>query len=404
MASSSSSSPLPASAPLHPGISAGLTLLFAAACGLSVANIYYAQPLIAPIAQALSLPASLAGLIMTLTQLGYGLGLLLVVPLADVVENRRLIVVALGGVVLGLVGVACSTSAATFMAAALLVGVSTVATQIMVPFASLLAPDATRGKVVGNILGGLLAGIMLARPFASSVAALWGWRTVFAISAALMLVLMAVLHRMLPQRRPMAAQSYGRILASLPSIVRRTPLLRRRAAYQGAMFAGFNAFWTGVPLLLAHAFGMGQHGIAAFALAGAAGALVAPWAGRLADRGLTRAATGWALACAVLAFGLAGWAGYSRSLPGLVAAALVLDAAVQVCQVLSLRSIYMLAPELRGRLNGLFMTMVFVCGAVASGLSTAVYTLAGWPALAAMGAAFIAVALAFYATEFAARK
>src|SRR5205807_1453584 len=213
------------------------------------------------------------------------------------------------------------------------------------------------------------------------VAATFGWRAVFYISAGLMLVLMLGLLRLLPQRRPSSGLSYTRIIRSLPGLVARTPLLRRRAFYQGMMFAGFNAFWTGSPLLLANEFGLDHRGIALFTLAGAAGALSAPIAGRLADRGLTRPATGWALAAAVLAFGIAVGAARMHSLALLVLAALILDAAVQVCQVLSLRSIYMLAPDLRGRLNGLFIAFAFLCGALGSGLAAAVYTLRGWSTL-----------------------
>jgi predicted MFS family arabinose efflux permease len=374
--------------------------VFAAACGLSVANIYYAQPLIGLIAPALGMRAGFAGLIVSLTQLGFGAGLLFLVPLSDVFENRRLVLCALGGVVLGLFGIALSASAALFMAASFIVGVCSVATQILVPFASQLAPDATRGKVVGNVMAGLLTGIMLARPFSSYVAAALGWRAVFYLSAGMMLALMLLLLRALPQRRPSAGLTYPQIMRSLPGLVARTPLLRRRAFYQGMMFAGFNAFWTGSPLLLVDEFGMDHRQIALFTLAAAAGALSAPIAGRLADRGLTRPVTGCALVSAVLAFIIAIEAGRMHSLALLVLAALLLDAAVQVCQVLSLRSIYMLAPELRGRLNGLFMAFVFLCGAAGSGLAAAVFTLRGWSALAGLGALFGIAAIAQFAREF----
>ena len=375
-------------------------MLFAVACGLCVANIYFAQPLIGPIAATLQLHAGLAGLIMTLTQLGYGSGLLLIVPLADVVENRRLITFAMGGAVIGLVGIALSNSATTFLAASYLVGACAVAAQVLVPLASHLVSEATRGKVVGNIMAGLLAGIMLARPFSSLVAAAFGWRAVFGISAVLMTGVALVLWRALPQRHPPASMGYVRTMASLPGIAWRTPLLRRRALYQGMMFAGFQAFWTAVPLTLAHEFGMGQSGIALFALAGAAGALAAPWAGRLADRGLTRGATGAAIGAAVLSFALGAVAVHVRSIAALVAAGVLLDGAVQLCNVLSLRSLYVLAPELRGRLNGLFMTFIFLCAAVASGLAAAIYAFHGWNGLSLLGAALTGTALLFYATEF----
>ena len=166
------------------------------------------------------------------------------------------------------------------------------------------------------------------------------------------------------------------------------------------MFSGFQAFWTAVPLALAHEFGMGQGGIAAFALAGAAGALMAPIAGRLADRGLTRPATGIAIAVALFSFVLGAVAMHYHSLAGLVAAGILLDGAVQLCQVLNFRSLFMLAPELRGRLNGLFMTFIFICAAVASGIAAAVYAFHGWGGLCLLGGGYVLVALLYYATEF----
>ncbi|MDP9990064.1 putative MFS family arabinose efflux permease [Variovorax boronicumulans] len=395
MSSSSNASHPPAA-----GLTPALTFVFAVACGLCVANIYYAQPLIGPISDALELHAGLAGLIMTLTQLGYGAGLLLLVPLADVVENRRLIVGALFGAVIGLAGIALSNSAVTFLAASFMVGACAVAAQVLLPFASHLAPEATRGKVVGNIMAGLLGGIMLSRPFASMVAASLGWRALFWISAVLMAMLIAVLWRVLPERRPHASIGYARTMASLPGIVWNTPLLRRRGWYQGMMFAAFQAFWTAVPLALVHEFGMGQRGIGLFALAGAAGALLAPVAGRLADRGLTRPATGAAIVVALLSFVLGAVSMHFHSLAGLVAAGILLDGAVQLCQVLNFRSLFMLAPELRGRLNGLFMTFIFICAAVASGIAAAVYAFHGWTGLCLLGGGFVSLALLLYLTEF----
>jgi predicted MFS family arabinose efflux permease len=374
--------------------------VFAAACGLVVANIYYSQTLIGLIAPAVRLLPGLAGLIVALTQLGYGAGLLLLVPLSDVFENRGLVIWALAAVTLGLLAIALSSSAATLMVASVVVGVFSVATQILVPFASHLTPETSRGKVVGTVMSGLLAGMMLARPFSSYIAATLGWRAVFYISAGIMLALLMVLRRVLPQRHPNSMLTYSQILRSLPTLIGGTPLLRRRAFYQGMLFAGFNLFWTGSPLLLAQEFGMGQRGIALFALAGAAGALSAPIAGRLADRGLTRRATGWALVAVVLAFGVAVEARLIHSLSLLILAALILDAAVQVCQVLSLRNIYMLAPELRGRLNGLFVAFAFLGGAAGSGLAAAVYTSRGWTTLAALGAVCAGVALAQFSTEY----
>jgi predicted MFS family arabinose efflux permease len=375
-------------------------LAFAIACGMTVSNIFYTQPLIGLIGPALELPPAEAGLILTLTQIGYGFGLLFLVPLSDVLENRGLVMASLGAAAAGLLGVASSHSPASFLASSFVVGVFAAATQILVPFASHLVPEASRGRVVGSVMSGLLGGIMLARPFSSYLAATLGWRAVFFFSAAMMLALAMLLRAMLPRRRPHAVLTYGRILRSLPRLAARTPILRRRGFYQAMMFASFNLFWTGVPLLLAHNFGLGQRGIALFTLAGAAGALAAPIAGRLADRGLMRPATGWALGSAVFALLVAAAAGIAHSLTLLVFAALVLDAAVQVCQVLSLRSIYTLSPESRGRLNGLFIATAFAGGATGSGLAPALYTFHGWSTLLMVGVTFGLAALMVFTSEF----
>ncbi|MEH3085773.1 MAG: MFS transporter [Xylophilus ampelinus] len=386
-------------APSPAGLSAGMVFVFAAASGLTVANIYYAQPLLGPISAALGMPAGTAGLIMTLVQVGYGAGLLLLVPLADVVENRRLILALLGGVVLGLAGVAGAGSAAAFLAASFLVGVCAVATQVLVPFASQLVPDARRGRTVGNIMAGLLGGIMLARPVASAVASAGGWRAVFVLSAAAMAALMLALWRALPQRRPSGGAGYAAIIASLPGIVRGTPLLRRRSFYQAMMFAGFQAFWTAAPLMLAREFGLDQRGMALFAFAGASGALAAPLAGRLADRGLTRLGTGVAQAAGALSFAAAALSVHFHSMAGLVLSVVVLDAMVQLNHVLGLRSIYMLAPALRGRLNGLYMASIFAVGAAASGLSAAAYAFFGWDAVCLLGGGAILLAFCGFLAE-----
>ncbi|GAA5236161.1 MFS transporter [Verticiella sediminum] len=384
-------------------LSPSLLLLFAAACGLLVANIYYAQPLIGLIAPDLGLPDSLAGIVVACAQLGYGVGLLMLVPLADCVENRRLVLILLGGVVASLVAIAASTAAWSFLAATLTLGLCAAAAQILVPLASQLAAPAHRGRVVGNVMAGLLAGIMLARPLASVLAQWGGWRAVFVVSTVLVCALAVALGRKLPRRAPQAGLSYGAILRSMPGLLARNPLLRRRAFYQAMMFAAFTAFWTATPLLLVEQFGFGQYGIAAFALCGAAGALVAPLAGRLADRGLTRAGTFGALACVTLSFAATGWAGQASTVLWLALAAIGIDAAVQVCQVLSLRAIFMLAPEQRGRLNALFMTSVFVGGACGSTLAGALYAAYGWHGVALLGSAFGLAALALFATEGRAR-
>ena len=376
-----------------------LIAVFAIACGAMVAHLYYAQALIGLIAPAIGLAPRLAGLTVTLTQLGYGSGLLLIVSLADLVENRRLALVMLSGVVVSLVGVATAQSAPTFLIFSFLTGFCCVGAQILIPFAAHMATDANRGRVVGNIMGGLVTGIMLARPAASFLAASFGWRAIFWVSAVGMVVLGAVLFRMLPERRPRTGMHYGQVLVSTVSLLVHEPVIRRRAAYQATLFATFSLFWTATPLFLAQRFGLGQRGIALFALAGAGGALAAPMAGRLADRGFIRAGTMGAMIAAVVAFLVAGWSGTAGLLIVLAIGAIVLDGATQFNQVISQRVIYAIAPEARGRITSIFMTTVFIGGAMGSSVAPMIFVRGGWMATMLAGAAAVSLAFLVFLTE-----
>jgi len=358
-----------------------LILLLGVACGAIVANLYYAQPLVGPIAASLGLAPDAAGVIVTLTQVGYGLGLLLIVPLADLMENRRLIVAVVGLSAVALAGAALSGGAGAFLAASLTIGLCSVSAQVLVPFAAHLAPEAVRGRVVGNVMSGLLLGIMLARPFASFLADLASWHAVFAVSAALMAALAVVLRFALPVRRPNTKLSYATLLASMAYLVAATPALRQRGFYQACLFGAFSLFWTAAPLYLAGPrFGLSQSGIAVFALAGVAGAIAAPLAGRVADRGHIRSGSSVSMAIAAVAFplSLVGGDGSNLALGLLVASAILLDFGVSGNLVLGQRVIFGLRPELRSRLNGLFIAAFFVGGAIGSALGGWVYVHAGW--------------------------
>jgi predicted MFS family arabinose efflux permease len=385
-------------------VSAGMTFLLAAACGLTAANIYYAQPLIALIAPSIGLGETAASLIVTITQLGFCLGLVLLVPLGDLVENRALTFWTLSGAVAALLAAALAPSAAAFLAAALCIGLASVAAQMLVPIAAHLVPDATRGRTIGNVMSGLLIGIMLARPVSSLIADSFGWRAVFFASALAIATLALTLRRLLPRRRPRADHSYVSLIASLWALLRDTPVLRRRAAYQALLFAAFSLYWTAVPLELAGpTFGLSQRGIALFALAGAGGALSAPIAGRIADRGWGRTSTGLSIVAVAIAFLLARIGG-GGSMVALLAAGVVLDAGVQGTQVIGQRIIYALGDEARSRLNGLYIALFFVGGAVGSSIASLVYAYGGWQRISEIGLAFPLAALALFATEFLPRR
>lgn len=378
-----------------------ITFLLAIACGVIVANLYYAQPLVGPISADTHLPLASAGLIVTLTQIGYVFGLLFIVPLSDLIENRRLVISALAVVICALVAAPLAHNALFFLVAAMFIGLGSVAAQILVPYAAHLATEERRGQVVGNVMSGLLLGIMLARPIASFITDLWGWRAVFTLSAVITAILAGLLALVLPERKPSPTMNYGELLSSLWSLFKTKAVLRRRSLYQACLFGAFSLFWTVIPLWLSSHFHLSQQGIALFALAGVAGAIAAPIAGRLADKGWTKTLTGVAIVIAALSFLLTHiFEDHSTmALAMLVIAAITLDMAVSGNLVLSQRAIYSLGSEIRGRVNGIFMAVFFIGGAIGSALGGWAYAYGGWMLASILGISMPVAALLYYFTE-----
>lgn len=376
-------------------VNRAVTLVLAVACGLTVANLYYSQPLLDLIAGSFRVSQGAATVVVTLTQAGYAVGLLFLLPLGDLVENRTLATRTLVATASALILTAVCPDFAMFLAVSVLVGVTSVVAQVLVPLAAHLAPADQRGAVVGRVMSGLLLGILLARAVSSLVADLMGWRAIYVISAALMVALSAVLRRMLPERRPDHATGYRSLLASMGELVRREPVLRRRALCQAMMFGAFTAFWTAISYELIDEHGFSQAQIAVFALVGAGGAAAAPIAGRIADRGHGRAASGGALLLAALAFVLAALG--HRSVLMLALAAVLLDFAVQCHQVLSQHEIYGLRADARARINTVFMTTVFVGGAVSSAVTGMLHSAYAWTGACAFGTALPLAGLLLWA-------
>ena len=386
-----------------PQASAALLTVLTIGVGVLVANLYYAQPLIASIGAELHISPDVAGSIVSVAQIGYGTGLFFLVPAADLFENKRLVLTLMGLTVLGLIALATSGSALTFFVASFLLGLCATAAQVLLPFAAHLIPEERRGRVVGNIMAGVLTGIMLARPAALFISGSFGWRAVFWISACLVSTLALLLARMMPTYRPASGLHYGRIIASMIALPPRMPALCWRSGYAALMFGAFNMFWTAAPLMLADRFGLGQHAIGLFALAGAGGALAAPLAGRLADWGLEIAATAGAMLVIALSFGATGWAVAATAMFPLVVAAVILDASVQTNQVVSRRTVFGTPAAIRGRVNALYMTSTFIGGAIGSLLGTLTYNMGGWSATASAGVAIGVVLLGLLALEMRGR-
>lgn len=384
-------------------ISPGMVTLLASATGLIVASLYYAQTLVGPISASTGLSPQAAGLIVTLTQIGYCIGLLFIVPLGDLLENRRLIFTGLLFTAAMLVLAAISSSAWMFLLAALGIGLGSVAAQIVVPFAAHLSLEATRGVTVGKVVSGLLLGIMLSRPAASLIADATSWHVVFGGAAVVVTLVAFVLRAKLPQRMPNHHITYPKLMGSLWHLFLQTPLLRRRAAYHAGLFGSFSLFWTVTPLMLAGpVFHLSQTGIAIFALVGMAGAVASPIAGKLADQGHTLMATAAALVLGVMGFALPMLVPGSRNLALaiLVIASIVLDMGVAANLVLGQRAIFTLGAEVRSRLNGVYFALFFAGGAAGSAVGGWMFATHGWHAALLTGMAFNGAALLYWVTEY----
>jgi predicted MFS family arabinose efflux permease len=371
--------------PAAGGLSRRLVLLLAVACGAAVANLYYAQPLLHTISAGLGVGSGATALLVTASQVGYAAGLVLIVPLGDLWNRRRLVSGMLVLTSVGLAGAAAAPSLAGLAIALAVVGTTSVVAQILVPFASSLAGEDERGRVVGMVMSGLLIGILLARTFSGVVAQLGGWRLVYALASAGTLVLAAALARALPDVPPVPGPSYGRLLRSVGTLIAEEPLLRRRMVYGALGMAGFTTVWTTLALLLSRPpFSFDSLVVGLFGLAGLAGALAAQVAGRAADSGGGRRATGFFLGAILLGWGLLALG--RASVPGLVAGLLVLDLGVQGQHILNQTIIYQLRPDARSRLTTAYMSGNFLAGATASALSVSAWELGGWLAVCGFGA------------------
>ncbi|POA36978.1 MFS transporter [Pseudomonas sp. GW456-12-1-14-TSB6] len=381
-----------------------VVLLFAIACGLAVGNVYYAQPLLDAMANAFGLSPGSIGIVMTLTQVGYGFGLLLLVPLGDLLNRRRLIVTQTLLSAAALLMIALASNSAWLLIGVTLTGLLAVVTQVLVAYAATLAVPAQRGKVVGVITSGIVVGILLARTVAGGMADLAGWRSIYLLSAGLTLVMAALLFRVLPkdeEARP--TTRYVALIASVFSLFREEPVLRQRAILALLTFASAMVLWTPMVLpLAAPPLSLSHSEIGLFGLAGAAGALAAARAGHLADRGWGQ----WVSGLSLLLM-LGSWlpiALTQLSLWALLLGVITLDLGLQAVHVTSQSMIYSVRPEAQSRLTAGYMLFYSIGSALGSIASTAMYAWAGWPGVCWLGAAINMVALLYWWRTLATRK
>ncbi|GGF14403.1 MFS transporter [Aliidongia dinghuensis] len=383
-------------------LSRGTALLFAVACGLAVANVYYAQPLLDTIAVEFGISRATVGLVITVTQVGYGLGLLLLVPLGDLLNRRRLIVGLSLFSVLALLTVALAPTGTVLLAGMGAVGLLAVVTQILVAYAAALAHPCERGSVVGTVTSGIIIGILLARTISGTLSDLFGWRSVYLASAGATLVVAVVLTKVLPRRearRP--SMPYARLIGSVFTLLVEEPVLRTRAILALLIFSAITVLWTPMVLpLSAPPFSLSHTEVGLFGLAGAMGAAGAASAGRLADRGQAQRATGVALAIMLaswLPIALLGRSLWGHSLWGLIIGVVTIDFGLQSTHVANQSLIYRVRPEARSRLTAGYMIFYSIGCATGSIGSTLVYAHGGWTGVCALGAAISAVAVVFWA-------
>ncbi|MCR5887190.1 MFS transporter [Hymenobacter sp. J193] len=360
-------------------------------CGLVVANIYYNQPLLAEIARDFRLSESQASLVATITQVGYTLGLLFVVPLGDKRERKSLILALLLCAAVWMAGAAFAPTFLLLAGASLLIGLFSAVPQLLIPMAASLASEEERGRVVGRIMSGLLIGVLLSRTISGYVGAHFGWRTMFWVGAAVMVLITAVLARMLPRNQPHFPGSYGSLLRSLGTLIRDLPVLRRSALVGLCLFAGFSAFWTTLVFFLeSPAYRYGSEVAGLFGLIGASGAFAASFAGKSADRkgpdyALNLGVLLFMSAYVVLAFG-------GQYLLVLVLGVLVLDVGQQMAHISNQARIFSLLPEARSRLNTVYMTACFIGASLGSLLGGQAWALFHWWGVCGLGLSFVVAA------------
>jgi predicted MFS family arabinose efflux permease len=382
------------------GISAGLVALLAVVAGVSVANLYYVQPLLPVLATHFGAGPAATGTVAVLTQAGYAVGLLLFIPLGDAVERKALILWLCAASVLALLGIAAAPSLAWVAGASFLVGFFSVVPHVALPMAAHLAAPAERGRVIGSVLAGLLTGILSARTVSGLLAEALGWRSVYLVAAAAMVGLAVALQLILPRDEPTAPLPYPALLRSLLTLARAHRDLRVAALLGAAGMGAFSAFWSTLAFHLASpAFGLGSGVAGLFGLVGVSGALAAPLVGRLADRRGPRFASGLALLLVLGAYGI--FLGAGGGLAGLVAGVLLLDVGVQANQVANLARVQALDPAARSRLNTVYMVIYFVGGAAGTWSGARAWAGWGWPGVCATGAAFALAGLATWLADAA---
>jgi predicted MFS family arabinose efflux permease len=373
------------------------------ACAVGVSTIYYSQPLLVAMSHTYNATAGHTGFVAVATQVGYALGLLFFVPLGDVLERRALMMRMYAAGAVGLLLVAVAPTLAWLIAGSVVIGMLASVTHIVLPIAPDLVSHQERGRAIGIVMTGLLLGILLARTFAGWVSNIHGWRYVFVVAAVLNASFVPLLYRVMPKLPPKQNLRYSQAMRSLWTLFRSQPLLRESSILGALIFASFSCFWTTLAFMLAHHYGMGPGVAGSFGVVGAAGALVAPIAGRLSDKFGSRwvISVGMALLAAsylILWGGEMLWVSTASHMAILVLGVIVLDVGAQMCQVANQTRIFGLVPSARSRLNTVYMTVYFSGAAAGSALATIAWVHWKWNGVCILALSLIGLAALRHAT------
>jgi predicted MFS family arabinose efflux permease len=368
-------------------------LLFTITVAVLITNLFGPQTLVGLMASSFGLSTAASGTMAMIATIGYSVGLFFVVPLADLAENRRLITWMLGCASLCAVGVVLAPNVIVLFPLLFVLGASCTVIQILMPMAAAMTEPAQRGRVLGDIMSGLMIGILVSRPLASFLARVWSWKGFFVASAIGSALLCATLVIRLPERRPATNITYRALIGSLFELIRVEPVLLKRSIMAAIVMGAFNLFWTSIVFVLgAGPFHLKQDGIAIFALVGAGGAIFTPLTGRMADKGLGQRVTNVAHIVLIVGFGVASIGGLVFSLPiyllfGLLGlSAVALDVGVLGNQTVGRYMINLLRPEARGRINAIFVGVFFLGGAIGSAVAGMLWATGGWVAICLGGA------------------
>lgn len=368
--------------------------LMALICAFAVANLYYNQPTLEAIAKSFHVSAAEVGWIPTLTQLGYASGLLLFVPLGDRVEQRRLIVIMLLVTSLTLFAAALSPNLNTLILTSFAIGATTIIAQILIPFATQLAPPSDQGKMIGNLMSALFVGILLARPIGGWIGEQFNWRGIYWMAGSVMVLLAIASTQLLPKYQPKSKLSYGELLRSLWELVESQPTLRKASLIQAMLFGAFSVFWSTLAFLLTRPpYSYGSKAVGLFGLVGIAGILVAPLLGQITDRGTAktlRSIVGMAIFGAIAAYSIF-WQ-WGTHLWGLILGSILLNLSSQGALIANQVKIYSLDPNARSRLNTVFMVATFLGASLGSVVGTYGWNLMQWTGVCIAGLLLLGVA------------